>query len=163
MITKFEKLILSLASLSGAEAASVEKLLAGIRAGGSPTLAAIGLERVDVSPGDFLTEDGREVSWTGDEAWALPKKIHDERRSALMMDAEKKAVSVKKAAKEKATRREGIAATTCPQMIGGQPCGGALNRAPVCPSCITGKLGYRNRYTCESCGFDIVTKTELAE
>jgi len=58
---------------------------------------------------------------------------------------------------------EGVAMSACPQMVGGKPCGGALNRGPVCPGCVTGKMGYRYRYTCESCGFDIVTKTELAE
>jgi hypothetical protein len=56
---------------------------------------------------------------------------------------------------------EVIAATTCPQMVEGKPCGGALNRRGVCPSCVTGKMGYKYRYQCESCGFDIVTREPL--
>lgn len=97
----------------------------------------------------------------------------DGRRFVMTMEAHNSAVQAALAAKvevEKAKRamqpkevRETIAATTCPQMHQGKPCGGALNRKGVCPSCVTGKMGYRYRYTCEACGFDIVTKTELAE
>lgn len=56
---------------------------------------------------------------------------------------------------------ESLASVACPQMHNGKPCGGALNRRGVCPSCVTGKMGYKYRYTCESCGCDIVTKEEL--
>lgn len=97
----------------------------------------------------------------------------DGRRYAMPIEAHRAAVEAALAAKvevEKARRaaqpkevRESIAATACPQMHQGKPCGGALNRKGVCPSCVTGKMGYRYRYTCESCGFDIVTKTELSE
>ena len=99
--------------------------------------------------------------------------VVDGRRFVMTLEAHNAAVNAAIAAKvevEKARRaaqpkevRESIAATTCPQMHKGKPCGGALNRKGVCPSCVTGKMGYRYRYTCESCGLDIVTKTELAE
>ena len=122
-------------------------------------LFADGFERVEAD--DFLTEDGREALRIRDRAYALRPDVHAERLARRLAAAEKR-VAEKKAAQPEAVK-EAIAATTCPQMIGGKPCGGALNRKGVCPGCVTGKMGYKYRYTCESCGFDVVTKTELSE
>lgn len=122
-------------------------------------LVADGFERVEVD--DYLTPDGREVMRVRGRAYALRPDVHAERVARKLAAAQKRVVE-KKAA-QAAEVNEAIAATTCPQMIGGKPCGGALNRKGVCPGCATGRMGYKYRYTCEACGFDIVTKTELAE
>lgn len=114
-----------------------------------------GYEWID-DPGTPVTYDGREVLRIGRRAFALRTGVHVERL--------REAMEHERAMREQDVQRsESVAAITCPQMIEGKPCGGALNRAPVCPSCVTGRMGYKYRYTCESCGFDIVTKTELAE
>lgn len=120
-------------------------------------LLADGFERVETA--DFLTEDGREVMRIRGRAYALRPDVHAERVARKLAAAEKRAAETKSV--QPAAVTEAIAATTCPQMVGGKPCSGALNRKGVCPSCVTGKMGYRYRYTCESCGCDIVTREEL--
>lgn len=116
---------------------------------------AHGFERIEAD--GPLTFDGREVLVVGDVKMALRQEVHADRLA--------KAFEAAKQARPKTEKqpevRESIAATTCPQMIEGQPCGGSLNKKGVCPSCITGRMGYKFRYTCESCGCDIVTKEEL--
>jgi hypothetical protein len=125
----------------------------------SKTSAAVlessGWERVDAAPGTQLTQDGRPVIWAHGQAWAMTREAW----GSSMQKAQAEAAA-KRPAQPKPVR-EGIAAATCPQMSGGRPCGGTLNRSPVCPSCVTGRMGYRYRYTCEICGCDIVTREEL--
>jgi hypothetical protein len=161
MITKKERLLFALASLSSDEAAQVEAMLSGIRAGGAPALHLSGFESVDVAKDAYLTPDGREIVRIGGEAWALTVYVHETRKASLMERAIAKEAARKNAETQGMDKREGIAATTCPQMCGGKPCGGTLNQSPVCSSCVTGKMGYLYRYTCESCGFDIVTREQL--
>lgn len=98
-----------------------------------------------------ISADGREVIELYGRRWVLRSDLHKAKRerAAAQMPAPPDPV------------REGIAVVGCPQMLNGKPCGGTLNRGPVCPSCVTGKMGYRYRYTCESCGCDIVTREEL--
>lgn len=105
---------------------------------------------------DYLP-DGRVVMQAQGAMWAIAADVFAERRDAAIKAAQDQAQS--RAIQHEVT--EAIAATTCPQMIEGKPCGGSLNRKGVCPSCVTGKMGYRYRYTCESCGCDIVTREEL--
>lgn len=163
MITKAEKSFRALSTLPMAEARAswisrvrFEKQL-------SKSLVAhyesAGFERVK---GDGpLTDDGREVLMVDGVALALRPEVHAERLERRMREA--KEIAKASATSKKQEVRESIALTACPQMVGGKPCGGALNRKGVCPSCVTGKMGYKYRYTCESCGFDVVTKTELSE
>lgn len=120
---------------------------------------AIGFEEVACVSGEAMTSDGREIVRVGGRAYALRPEVHAE-RLAQRFEAAKKLQDEKQAAKP-AEVTEAIAATTCPQMHDGKPCGGSLNRRGVCPSCVTGKMGYKYRYTCESCGCDIVTREEL--
>lgn len=124
------------------------------------TLFDAGFERID-DDGEYMTEDGREIMRIRGRAYALGPDVHAERLARRLATAESRAAE--KQAAQPAAVKEAIAVTTCPQMIGGKPCGGALNRKGVCPGCVTGQMGYRYRYTCESCGFDIVTKTEFSE
>lgn len=121
------------------------------------SLIADGFERVDAD--GPITGDGREVLRIRGRAYALRPEVHAE-RLAQRFEAAKKLQAEKQAAQQPKVK-ESIAAVTCPQMVEGKPCGGALNRKGVCPSCVTGKMGYKYRYTCESCGCDIVTKEEL--
>lgn len=125
-----------------------------------------GYQPVVASPDQMLYDDGREILRAHGKAWVLRLDIHERRR----LDALDEAMQQQAAAHHSTPRdkhhdepavSEGIATVTCPQMSGGRPCGGALNRSQVCPSCVTGKMGYKYRYTCESCGCDIVTREEL--
>lgn len=118
-----------------------------------------GYREIVVPDGALLTADGCEVLHAHGKAWALPLEEHIKRRQAALDAAQE---TERARIRRQSGQREGIAAATCPQMVGGKPCGGALNRGPVCPSCATGRMGYKYRYSCESCGFDIVTKTELS-
>jgi hypothetical protein len=117
---------------------------------------SVGFERVEAA--GPLTSDGREVLIVEGVPMALRPEIHAERLVKAFDAARKRQAE---SPTTEPTSKESIAAATCPQMVGGKPCGGALNRKGVCPSCITGRMGYKYRYTCESCGFDIVTREEL--
>lgn len=121
------------------------------------SLAADGFERVETDRP--ITDDGREIMRIRGRAYALRPEVHAE-RLAKRLDVARTQHVEKKAALQSEVK-EAIAATTCPQMRDGKPCGGALNRKGVCPGCVAGKMGYKYRYTCESCGCDIVTREEL--
>lgn len=119
------------------------------------------------STGQMLN-DGREVFTVARRKIVLSKDIYDNnikdameraRQTKLALDAPARTVA--KPATEQPEISEGIAGVACPQMTEGKPCGGALNRRSVCPSCVTGRMGYKYRYTCERCGCDIVTREEL--
>lgn len=120
------------------------------------SLAADGFERIEAD--GPMTADGREVLRIRGRAYALRPEVHAE-RLAKRLEAARKLRAEQRPAPP--VDYEAIAAATCPQMIEGKPCGGSLNRKGVCPSCVTGKMGYKYRYTCESCGCDIVTREEL--
>lgn len=155
MITKYEKIV---AQLNGVDRQTAIQLLHVYVAGIIPKLIDYGFESVTANDGDLMTSDGREIVWSDGAAWALIPTAHYERRQVAIEHAITREVVRRKSQQEVC---ETIAATTCPQMIGGKPCGGALNKNGVCPACITGKMGYKYRYTCESCGCDIVTREEL--
>jgi hypothetical protein len=118
-----------------------------------------GYEKVGVEPSALLTPDGREVVRLFGEPWALRPEVH----KARLEEAMRHEKMVNAAASKTGPVSEGISNIRCPQMVNGTPCGAALNLKPVCRSCLTGKAGFRFRYSCESCGFDIVTKRELSE
>lgn len=122
---------------------------------GIEMLSGLGYEVTDTDE-DILV-DGREVISAFGARWVQKAEIYAALKMEMMEARAKKAAPNK----TPAATHEAIAQQTCPQMSGGKPCGGALNRAPVCPSCVTGRMGYRYRYTCESCGCDIVTREEL--
>lgn len=122
----------------------------------SEAMEADGWAVVEV-PDDAVMADGRIVRRVGGKAFVMRADVHAERLAEALEKAKQKAVEIAQTAEVK----EALSETTCPQMIDGKPCGGSLNRKGVCPSCVTGKMGYRYRYTCESCGCDIVTKEEL--
>lgn len=123
-------------------------------------LVGRGYERVNVAVGVLMTDDGREVLRLDGQPWSLRPEVHAARvREAMDAATARAGVPKTEPAAEPVT--EGIDAATCPQMVSGRPCGGTINRAGVCPSCVTGRMGYRYRYTCESCGCDIVTREAL--
>lgn len=127
------------------------------------SLVASGLVPVGAYDGRNLLPDGRLVITVVDGvAYALTPEEHLRRReeSTKRAQASPERATGKDAPVEKG---EGIAKAICPQMIDGKPCGGMLNRSSVCPACENGKAGYRHRYTCESCGFDIVTRKGVKE
>jgi hypothetical protein len=124
-------------------------------------MADNGYDRIVVGDGDVATADGREVVRAFGWSWALRPDVLSERARVALDVARAQAEERKVVERHEAAVTEGIALVTCPQMSGGRPCGGTLNMAPVCPSCVTGRMGYKYRYTCESCGCDIVTRGEL--
>lgn len=120
-------------------------------------LIADGLERVEAD--GPITADGREVMRIRGRAYALRPEAHAERLKRAFEAGRTR--NAEKQAAQQPEVREAIAATTCPQMHDGKPCGGTLNRRGVCPGCVTGRMGYKYRYQCDTCGFDIVTREEL--
>lgn len=118
-----------------------------------------GFEEVTASPGAYVTDDGRPLYLMGKRTVTLRRDVFDAKREAAIAAAQSRAQEDRKSDQQGVN--ESIATTTCPQMIAGKPCGGALNQRGVCPSCVTGRMGYKYRYTCESCGCDIVTREEL--
>ena len=121
---------------------------------GKEMLAGPGYEPTET---DYeILSDGREVISAFGSKWVQKKEIYDAIKSEIF--AKNQPTPPRN---ERAQVKEAIAPTACPQMSGGKPCGGTLNRGPVCPSCVTGRMGYRYRYTCESCGCDIVTREDL--
>lgn len=120
----------------------------------------MGFEEVEPEPEQIITRDGREIILAHGKSWALRPDVHAERLAAAF-DAARHREPPTSESQAGHDARESIATVICPQMIEGRPCGGSLNRRGVCPSCVTGKMGYRYRYTCESCGCDIVTREEL--
>lgn len=119
-----------------------------------------GFEIIEAEPGQVITPDGREIIHAHGKTWALRPAIHAA-RLAEAFEKERHREPPTNTSQDDHATGESMAAVICPQMVEGKPCGGALNRRGVCPSCVTGKMGYKYRYTCESCGCDIVTKEEL--
>ncbi len=119
-----------------------------------------GFEVIEAQADQIMTADGREILRAHGKSWALQPEIHAARLAEAFEATRRKEPPNRQ---PPVSDGESIASIPCPQMSGGRPCGGSLNLRPVCPSCVTGKLGYRYRYTCESCGFDIVTKREMSE
>lgn len=124
-------------------------------------LAESGMEAVDCK--GLITEDGRSVVKIRGASYALRKDVHDDRLQKEIEFAKKRQSAQR--ASEMATPTtepsESMADSACPQIINKKPCGGALNRNRICPSCELGQQGYRFRYSCEACGFDIVSRKEL--
>lgn len=162
MITKIEK-IFATESFSDIRKAYVSRARLESKSiiGSTRWLQNNGFELITEPTIGNLTADGREVIQVFDKKWALKMDIHLERRRIALDKAQEYASQ--KQVSNQSTAEESFVMTSCPQMIDGKPCGSALNRVTVCPSCVTGKLGYRYRYSCETCGFDIVTKQELME
>lgn len=119
-----------------------------------------GFEIVEAGPAQIMTSDGREIIHAHGKDWALRPDIHAARLTEAF-EKERHREPPANTAQDEHPAGESMATVSCPQMSAGRPCGGALNRRGVCPSCVTGQMGYRLRYTCEACGFDIVTKEEL--
>lgn len=164
MITKNEKIIFMLSSVPFKVAREAWISRARIEAGRiSDTKKMItekGFVPVEVTADAVMTDDGREILRMYGSAYALRPEVHAERLRIGLEQARER----KRETEQRTTPvdvNEAISDMTCPQMVGGKPCGGALNLKGVCPSCVTGRMGYKYRYTCESCGCDIVTREEL--
>ena len=124
-------------------------------------LAESGMEAVDCD--GLITEDGRSVVKVGSATYALRKDVHDDRLRKEIEFAKRRQEAqrlVEKAAPAQEPS-ESMAAAACPQIVNKKPCSGALNRNRICPSCELGQQGYRFRYSCDACGFDIVSRKEL--
>lgn len=165
MIKKSEKLLAAMLSIRPEVVRMAIKSWAMAqvhkRKSNDDVLRGLGMDVVAVPDGQGHVGDGadlRPVMWVDGVAWALPPDIHRQRQAAAIERARKAKPATQN---ESANATEGIASVSCPQMHQGKPCGGSLNRKGVCPSCVTGKMGYKYRYTCESCGCDIVTREEL--
>lgn len=114
-------------------------------------MAAQGFEPVAASDGAIVTDDGREVVYERDQAWALRLDVHAGRLSAAFeAEARLRATEVKNVA-----GTEMLSGIVCPK------CGDALQCVAVCPKCAVGKLGYRYQYICVCGGVDVVSKTRL--
>lgn len=150
MLTQKQKLIRDMLAMSANE---VDDAVAIVKMAGDVPAFGPDFEAVTRPGNGKFLDDGREVIVSGGVAYALREDVHAQ-LVADALSAEQRRVAVTNA-------RESMASIACPQMDGGKPCGSALNRAPVCPSCVTGRMGYKFRYTCESCGCDIVTREEL--
>lgn len=115
-----------------------------------------GMVEIEASDEDAVTEDGRPIMRYAGRVFIHTRETHN-----AMLEQQIAAAKERKIAESELEVREAIAATTCPQMHDGRPCGGALNRKGVCGGCDVGKMGYRYRYQCDTCGFDIVTREPL--
>lgn len=136
---------------------------AGIRDFAMRSLLSSGFEVVEANGN--VTADGRIVLSVNGATVALTKESHEARLNEAIDTARaatvKNQIIADKQDSPAQVAKEEFSVTTCPQMADGKPCGGALNKKGVCPACVAGKMGYKYRYSCESCGFDIVTKAEL--
>lgn len=74
-------------------------------------------------------------------------KAYEEAMSTARSRTEKRDTST--------TAVESMASFTCPN------CGGAVQKTSVCSQCDLGKSGYKYRYTCESCEFEVASKQSL--
>lgn len=110
-------------------------------------LAGSGFERVEVSDGTLLTDDGREIlrDMHG-KAWALQPEIHAKRLAEAMEQAKQRDAALA------GQQQPASPPTVCTSLIDGQLCGGTLVRAAVCPRCALGKSGVAATLTCDVCG-----------
>lgn len=108
-----------------------------------------GFECVDISSGQLLTPDGREVLHAHGKTWALTPEVHAQRLVEAMTDARQRDAA--QAARQPAAQPD-QPQTACTALIDGQLCGGALTMATVCPRCALGKSGVAATLTCDVCG-----------
>lgn len=115
-------------------------------------LSENGFEEVPANVGDILTQDGREIVSVAGKQYALRPEIHTKR----LLEAFEAAKNARNEAETKSVvGTESMSVMICPK------CGDALQHARVCPSCASGKLGYRHRYTCVCGGVDLISKEIL--
>lgn len=105
-----------------------------------------GFECVDISSGQLLTPDGREVLHAHGKTWALTVEAHAQRLAEAMEQARQRREAMG------AQQQSPAPSTTCTALIDGQLCGGTLIMAPVCPRCALGKSGVTATLTCDVCG-----------
>lgn len=155
MITKREKLTMTMAGLSFADCRDAWILRARLEAGrvvdARQWLLNNGLEAIDAQPNDLLTADGREVIWHREKPYALKIEIHNKRREDALAVAQE---AGNKTETKSVVGTESLATLICPK------CHDALQYSKVCPACAAGKAGYDHRYICV-CGVDFVTKELL--
>ena len=109
-----------------------------------------GYEALEISDGQLLTSDGREVIRAHGRAWALKPEIHAQRLAEAMEQARKRDAAMAEPQSQPAQPRQPPAA--CTSLIDGQLCGGNLVLAAVCPRCALGKSGVAATLTCDVCG-----------
>lgn len=109
------------------------------------SMFALGFEPVTASAGAAMTDDGREIMWIEDGAWALTADKHAQRVQA--------AIAAEKAKRQTSQHDEQPdSANRCVEIISGQLCGGDLIISPICPKCALGKQGVVATATCDVCG-----------
>ena len=96
---------------------------------------------ISVGSDEYLP-DGRVVIRAQKKVWALPAEVH-KKNIEQAIDAAQRNAEPTPVAMEQAS---------CPALIDGQLCGGALSATPVCPKCALGKQGVAQILTCDVCG-----------
>lgn len=116
-------------------------------------LLSNGYEEVDASGSNLLLSDGRPVSRINGKAYALKIEEYVRRRDIMFAENEKRA-KLAKETRQTGEATEAIAGKLC-------KCGGSLYKTRMCTACQLGQLGYKYRYTCDSCEMDIASKEEF--
>ena len=111
-----------------------------------------GYEEVFDAGEKMLYSDGREVVRSNRRTFVLNADEWKRRRELSFQLASNKSIDIP--VEDKRGTVEALAESVC-------QCGGSINIASVCKACELGKLGYRFRYTCDSCDLDIVSKKEI--
>ena len=124
----------------------VLSIYAGLAEDVEKELLSRGFERISANRGDSFLEDCgilRPVKWVGDSAFALSVDRHVAEVEKSIADAQRS---------EEIITHATIGQASCPALIDGQLCGGALSATPVCPRCALGKHGVAQVLTCDVCG-----------
>jgi hypothetical protein len=153
MITKIEKLAMTMAGISFADCRDAWILRARLEAGrvadARQWLLDNGLEVVDARPNDLLTADGREIFRSHGKAWALLPEIHAKRRADALAAAQDKARGATARQVPTPSPGEALSSVLCPS------CHHEMAKTPICPNCKLGKQGYRIMCTCTDCGQEV--------
>lgn len=115
-------------------------------------LIAHGYEEVFDAGDKLLYHDGREVVRSNRRTFVLNAEEWTRRRELSLQLASN--LNTATSADSRSSTVETLAESVC-------KCGGSINIASVCKACELGKLGYKFRYTCDSCDLDIVSKKEI--
>lgn len=113
----------------------------------SETIESLSYERT--TENGFVTKDGREIVKIKNENWVLTKEGHAKKLAKGFAEA----VPTVKTKSIEGT--EVLSELCCPS------CKEQLQHSTVCGLCDAGRIGYRHRYICASCGADFVSKVKL--
>lgn len=109
------------------------------------SLLSLGWEEAVATRGSKLSDDGREVIWSGGRALALRPEVRQQIVAEAAEREQNKAKPVAKAEKP----GESLTSVLCPV------CRSAMAKVPVCPNCAKGKAGFKTLCVCTDCGHEV--------